>query len=350
MENARPHSPSSAPTSAAPAFFTRRKLLVGTGLAAGGLLAASVLRDLLAQRASVFVARNQSYTGPLSKTIQDGLIATGLQPKALAGKRVLLKPNLVEPRRDIPHMTTHPAMILAAAEVFRTWGAQVVVGEGPGHVRDTEMALDESGVREALDHANLPFIDLNYDDVGWVKNGGNASKLPGFYFPRAVIEADLVVSMPKMKTHHWVGVTAALKNMYGVIPGVKYGWPKNVLHHAGIPETVFDINASLPKTVAIVDGIDCMEGDGPILGSLKTMGLVVIGTVPAAVDATICRLMQLNPHRVRYLGLAGNRLGPISDSYIEQRGERWQPLASDFQILNLPHLQPLRTNPGVFTT
>lgn len=58
----------------------------------------------------------------------------------MRGKRVLLKPNLVEPTRDIPHMTTHPAVIIATAEAFRGWGATVTVGEGPGHVRDTEMA------------------------------------------------------------------------------------------------------------------------------------------------------------------------------------------------------------------
>jgi uncharacterized protein (DUF362 family) len=87
-----------------------------------------------------------------------------------------------------------------------------------------------------------------------------------------VVEADLIVSLPKMKTHHWVGVTASMKNLYGTIPGIKYGWPKNVLHHAGIPETVFDINASLPKSIAIIDGIDCMEGDGPIMGTLKQWG------------------------------------------------------------------------------
>ena len=79
--------------------------------------------------------------------------------------------------------------------------------------------------------------------------------------------------MPKMKTHHWVGVTASMKNMYGVIPGIKYGWPKNVLHFNGIPETVFDINHTIPKTIAIVDGIYCMEGDGPIMGTKKHMGL-----------------------------------------------------------------------------
>ena len=120
-------------------------------------------------------------------------------------------------------------------------------------------------------------------------------------------EADLIVSLPKMKTHHWVGVTAAMKNLYGTIPGCKYGWPKNVLHYSGIPETVFDINASLPRTIAIVDGIDCMEGDGPIMGTLKRMGLVIVGTYPAAVDATVCRLMEVDPLR---RALSGARRRP----------------------------------------
>ena len=320
----------------------RRVLLAGGSLAAAGLIGYPVVRDLLRGQTPVFIARGQRYDGPLCRTIRDGLAACGLQPSELRGKRVLLKPNLVEPTRAIPHMTTHPAVIIAAAEVFRGWGAKVTVGEGPGHVRDTEMALVESGVQEALDSAKLPFADLNYEEVAWVENRGRACPLDGFYFPQSVVTADLVVSMPKMKTHHWVGVTAAMKNLYGVIPGIKYGWPKNVLHHAGIPQTVFDINASLPKTVTIVDGIDCMEGDGPIMGSRKSMGLIVTGTNLPAVDATICRLMGLLPERIDYLRLAANRLGPISDRSIVQRGQRWQPLESPFAILDQPHLQPLR--------
>lgn len=346
----QPPSPTAFHNNEKLAEFDRRTLLVGSGLIGVGLVTAPLVRDFLGRRAAVFVAREQRYDGPLVQTIRDGLVATGLDSSAVKGKRVLLKPNLVEPTRTAPHMTTHPAMIVAASEVFRGWGASVVVGEGPGHVRDTEMALVESGVQEVLDSARLEFVDLNYDEVGWVENRGQASKLPGFFFPRAIVEADIVVSMPKMKTHHWVGVTAAMKNLYGVIPGIKYGWPKNVLHHAGIPQTVFDINASLPKTVAIVDGIDCMEGDGPIMGSLKKMGLVVIGTIPAAVDATVCRIMDIEPANIPYLKLAADRLGPLDDSRIDQRGERWQPLKSSFEILDKPHLRFLRPKPGVFTS
>ena len=251
-----------------------------------------------------------------------------MAPESVRGKRVLLKPNLVEPTRDCPHMTTHPAMILAAAEVFRGWGASVTVGEGPGHVRDTEMALVESGVAEALDSTQLPFADLNYEEVAWTaQSRPGAASSTGFYFPQAVAEADLIVSLPKMKTHHWVGVTAAMKNLYGTIPGIKYGWPKNVLHHNGIPETVFDINASLPKTIAIVDGIDCMEGDGPIMGTLKPMGLVVVGTNPAAVDATVCRLMDVDPLRTcptcDWPPTASARSTSGSSSSAAKPGSRW---------------------------
>lgn len=329
---------------------TRRRLLVAGAGVVGALAATGIVRRALRERSSVFIARNQRYDGNLVTTIRDGLIASGLVPGGISGKRVLLKPNLVEPARDSPHMTTHPAVIVATAEVFRGWGAKVIVGEGPGHVRDTDMALVESGVGEALDSAELSFVDLNYEDVVWVKNAGRASKLEGFYFPRSVAEADIVVSLPKMKTHHWVGVTAAMKNLYGCIPGIKYGWPKNVLHYNGIPQTVFDINASLPKRMAIVDGIDCMEGDGPIMGSKKAMGLLVMGINATAVDATVCRLMDVNPARVSYLALAANRLGPIASDLIEQRGERWQPLASPFDMLDKPHLNRLVEHRGVLVS
>ncbi len=328
----------------------RRAALVGGGVAIAGLLAYPLIRDLVGAHAKVFIARNQRYDGPLERTIADGLRAAGFDSRALAGKRVLLKPNLVEPNRQISWMTTHPAMIVAAAEVFRRWGADVRVGEGPGHMRDTEQALVESGMQEQLDSAALEFADLNYEEVGWTKNRGRVSKLKGFYFPRSVVEADLVVSMPKMKTHHWVGFTAALKNLYGTIPGIKYGWPKNVLHHAGIPETVFDINASLPKTVAIVDAITCMEGDGPILGSAKQMGLVIVGTNPTAVDATIARIMGLEPTAVSYLQLAAGTLGPVASRQIDQMGERWEEVASPFEILDVPHLRGLRRPPGSLVT
>jgi uncharacterized protein (DUF362 family) len=306
------------------------------------LIGYPLLKRLAREPTPVFIARNQRYDGPLRQTIVDGLLSVGLDPQTLRGRKVLLKPNLVEPYKFAPHITTHPALVIAAAEAFRGWGAEVTIGEAPGHVRDTEMALYNSGMRAALDDAGIAFADLNYEESRFVKNAGRASKLPGLHLPRSIVEADLVVSMPKMKTHHWAGYTASMKNLYGILPGIKYGWPKNVLHYAGIPETVFDINAAVSKTLAIVDGIVGMEGDGPIMGKPKPLGVVVVGANVAAVDATVGRLMDIDPRQVGYLQLAAGKIGPIADRHIVQRGEAWQPLATRFEILDAPHLRKFR--------
>ena len=109
-------------------MFDRRALLVGGGAATVGYLAYPTLRQATRGMSSVFVAKNQKYDGPLEKTIGDGLLAVGVDPATYKGKRVLLKPNLVEPMRGSPQMTTHPAMVAATAAVFRRGGAEVVVG------------------------------------------------------------------------------------------------------------------------------------------------------------------------------------------------------------------------------
>ena len=103
-----------------PNRFDRRALLIATGLTAAGVGIPLVARTLR-KSSKVFIARNQRYDGPLQTTIRDGLLATGVEPASLRGKHVLLKPNMVEPTRLSPQMTTHPAVVLAAAEVFRNW-------------------------------------------------------------------------------------------------------------------------------------------------------------------------------------------------------------------------------------
>jgi uncharacterized protein (DUF362 family) len=93
-----------------------------------------------------------------------------------------------------------------------------------------------------------------------------------------------------------------------------------------------------------------MEGDGPIMGTRKPMGLVVVGTNPTAVDATVCRLIDVDPRQVPYLALAADRLGPLDERLIEQRGEAWQPLVSPFTVLDEPHLQQMVRHRGVLVS
>ena len=112
-----------------------------------------------------------------------------------------------------------------------------------------------------------------------------------------------------MKTHHWAGATLSMKNLFGVVSGGVYGWPKNILHWAGIPACVADLYRALPRHFALVDGIVGMQGNGPIQGTPKHAGVVVAGRDLAAVDATCCQVMCIDPRRIEYLKLAAGDVG-----------------------------------------
>jgi uncharacterized protein (DUF362 family) len=342
-----PNSSSEVPDGAVAtgAGLRRRTFLVGAGALAVAGLGTKLFRDVdeAAHRAAVFIAKAASYDDDLEDKVRAGLTELGLGPAWVTGKSVLLKPNLVEPSREAPQINTHPALIRAVAEVFRGWRARdVFVAEGQGHCRDSEFVLEQSGLGTVLDAERIEFVDLNHDEMFFVPNRLRFTKLAELGLPATLRRADLIVSLPKMKTHHWAGVTLAMKNLFGVMPGVYYGWPKNVLHHAGIPGSILDINAAVRPHLAIVDGIIGMEGDGPIMGTPRHAGVLVMGTNLPAVDATTARLMGINPWRVAYLAAASGRLGPISERHIAQRGERIAPLVQDFQIFDHPSLARLR--------
>jgi uncharacterized protein (DUF362 family) len=324
----------------------RRSFLTAAGAVAAAGLGLKAARDMneASLRATVFIARARSYTDDLETVIRSGLLELGFGPAAVKGKTVLLKPNLVEPVRGEPQINTHPAVVRAAAEVFRRWRAlEVLVAEGQGHCRDSQYVLDESGLGSVLAESSLEFVDLNHDDVVSVPNTMGFTRLPALLLPVTLRRADLIVSMPKMKTHHWAGVTLALKNLFGVMPGVCYGWPKNVLHYAGIPQSILDIAAAVRPHLAIVDGIIGMEGDGPIMGTPKAAGVLVMGTNLPAVDATCTRIMGIDARRISYLAAASGRLGPIALAHIAQRGENLAPLIQPFGILNDPSMAYLRS-------
>ena len=182
----------------------------------------------------------------------------------LRGKTILVKPNLVE---YIPgaEVNTNPLLVGAAAGAFLALGAKaVVVAEGPGHQRDTYLVLAQSGFQSQLRDRKLSFVDLNRDDVRQVKVTTPFTGLDSLWVPQSILAADVVVSMPKVKTHHWAGVTLSMKNMFGIIPGSVYGWPNNVLHWKGIDRSILDINSTIAPHFVIADGIVGMEGNGPL--------------------------------------------------------------------------------------
>jgi uncharacterized protein (DUF362 family) len=248
------------------------------------------------------------------------------------GRSILLKPNLVE---DLPGpVNTNSALIGAAARCFlRLGAARVVIGEGPGHQRDTELVVQAAGLKPHLAERQIEFVDLNRDELRKVKLKANYSGLGELWLPRAVLESDFVVSMPKVKTHHWAGVTLSLKNMFGVVPGMKYGWPKNLLHWSGIHESILDICATVPIHFVIADGITAMEGNGPLQGSARQLGKIVLADDPVAADATCARLMGFDPLRVRHLSEGGHFLGNLREDRIRMLAEEVGAPTRPFSVL-----------------
>jgi uncharacterized protein (DUF362 family) len=259
-------------------------------------------------------------------------------------RSVLLKPNLVEYEAGTI-INTHPAVIAGAAAALLKQGArEVVVGEGPGHRRDIEYLLVATGLYDYLKDLRLRFVDLNHADVRIVPLRSHYTKLDELAFPVDLLQADVVVSMAKLKTHHWAGMTAGMKNLFGVVPGAVYGWPKNLLHFHGIEQSILDLAATIQPRLTIVDGIVAMEGDGPIMGTPRRVGFIAMGTDVVAVDATCARTIGLDPHKMNYLRVASEYLGNIAESRIDQVGENPSRYRTRFEMLE--HFRELQLAGG----
>jgi uncharacterized protein (DUF362 family) len=316
--------------------ITRRHLLAGSaGLAAGTSVSIPFLLpkyhfDRRPKRSRVAVLNVNQYSYKLGSILEVGL---RLFPINVVGKSVLLKPNLVD---YLPGdaINTHPVLVLAAVECFRLLGAKsVFVAEGPGHQRDTQLVLSQSGYQQCLRSERVRFIDLNREELVHTPLQASYTDMKHLWLPRTILEADFLVSMPKVKVHHWSGVTLSMKNMFGVVPGMRYGWPKNILHWAGIQESVLDICATVPIDFVIADGVIAMEGNGPLNGVPRQLGKIVLSNDPVAADATCARLMGFEPNRVPHIREASRFLGNSITALIDQVGEALPTPATRFQVV-----------------
>jgi len=307
--------------------------IAGAGLMAGyaGWEGFRSRRNAIAGPSPVVVVKASSYSDDLAQRMLQGVRECGLDVR---DQKVLLKPNLVEfdPNTCI---NTDVSVVAAAYEVFKSLGAaEVIIGEGPGHRRDTYSLVEMARYRDISGFDDL-FVDLNRDDVSPVMGFADRKEM---YFPNAALRADLVVSLAKMKTHHWAGATLSMKNFFGLVPGSVYGWPKNELHQIGIPQSIIALNRIFRRSFAIVDGIVGMEGNGPIQGTPKPVGVMVMGSDLPAVDATCCRIMGIDPSKVEYLRMAAEgTLGNVEESRIDQRGENVREVRTNFSLIESFH-------------
>jgi uncharacterized protein (DUF362 family)/NAD-dependent dihydropyrimidine dehydrogenase PreA subunit len=250
-------------------------------------------------------------------------------PLQLQGRKVLIKPNVLRSSRAEEGIVTNPAVLRAVVEKVETLKpASIIVGDNPGlfNYGANEESFRSAGLMEAA--------------KGYYQNIGNDSRkvdfnpafLPTVSVSRAVLDADIVISLPKFKTHGLTVMTGAIKNSYGILPGAQKAW----LHkESGGPvrfqEILVDVFRLRVPDLFIMDAVVGMEGNGPASPDLRDIGLILASDNAVAMDAIVATMMGCEPGSLRILQKARELgLGDYDLHTIDVIGEL-KPL-SDFKL------------------
>lgn len=276
----------------------------------------------------------------------------GLNKIIKPGMKVLLKPNILSAKVPEAAVTTHPTLVKAMVELVKEAGGIPWVGDSSGGViagqAPTKQALLVTGIQAAAEEAGAQVI--NFDTIGTLEQPNPRDKsLGSYHIAKAVLEADLVISLPKLKTHSATLFTGAVKNLFGVIPGFR-----KAEYHRISPkpsefiETLLDIYTLAKPALAVMDGIVAMEGNGPAAGKPRSLGLILAGWDCVAVDAIASNIIGFAPGRVGTLVRAGQRgLGTTNLAEIEISGESLEKVK--VRNFELPPNAILERLPGFLT-
>lgn len=280
-------------------------------------------KDLACARVLVTDASYAHLKPVIAKIV--GLLDLGTWHKALSRKVVFIKPNMIGLFPPEQHATTHPLLVGAIVQFFRDAGAKVIVGDncGVGGYGLNQKVAQVTGITDAVDDAykNIA-IDTCLVSLG-------SRFMDSIAVSRDILEADVLINVPKMKTHSLTLVTGAVKNMLGIVAGAG----KSKCHGLApavkdFGELLVDIYSIRPPDLTIMDGIVSMEGNGPTSGTPKKLGKILASTNAVALDAVMCRMMGLEPEEVHHIHYASQGgLGPIDRDSIEIVGESPQEVS-----------------------
>jgi uncharacterized protein (DUF362 family)/Pyruvate/2-oxoacid:ferredoxin oxidoreductase delta subunit len=238
----------------------------------------------------------------------------GLGAFVRPGQRVLLKLNLLLAKPPEAAVTTHPALVQAVVRAVQALGATAVVGDSPGlaHNRAAyDALLRATGIQQVVDETGCEVVF--FDDATCEVAGDRAKVFKKLTVSRAPVDADVVIGLPKLKTHGFMYVSGAVKLLYGYLPGLT-----KMQHHlyagkrmADFAELLLDIAETLPPALSIMDAVVAMEGNGPSHGTPRDVGLLLASPNAYALDFLATHLIGLDPLAVPSVAAAASRgIGP----------------------------------------
>ena len=264
----------------------------------------------------------------------------GLEMFVQPGQRVLVKLNLLSAHPPERAVTTHPAVVKAVVRLVQARGAVPIVGDSPGGVltdAQYRALLETTGIQQVIEETGCAW--RNFDDATEEITSERARVFKRFTAVRAPLDADVIIALPKLKTHQFMYYTGAVKLLYGFLPGLV----KSEYHlHAGrsqdtFAELLLDIHDTFPPALAIMDAVVGMEGNGPTYGAPREVGLILASRSCTALDFVMTHLIGLNPTMVPTVRAALRRgSGPARLEDITLFGE-------DPQAARVPDFRQART-------
>ena len=251
----------------------------------------------------------------------------GIEKFLKPGWKVLLKPNLLKGVSPEKCVTTHPTVIQAVIKLVREAGCTPVVGDSPG-TGNGRWHSQKAGFRRICEEMAVEWVDFEADFVE-IKDKGSFKNLT---IARPVIEADAIINLPKIKTHAQIYITLAVKNMFGIVPGVrKAQWHLSSGRDLdSFCKMLVEICYIKKPVLNIVDGILAMDGNGPGAGDPYPLGYIVAGEEPSAVDRIICDILKLKPSKVpTFKALESLKLGVTDLSLIQVVGDDYSTAEVD---------------------
>jgi len=274
----------------------------------------------VAEKPLVSLERCPSYDPPI---VQDAVRAAleplgGISRFVRPGQRVLLKPNLLVPRPPEDAITTHPVLVAAMIALVQSVGATPVVGDSPGLItQGIENVWRETGMAAVCEEAGVELLSFETAGAEPVQVADRT-----LHLSKAVTEADVVISLPKLKTHTMTVLTCAVKNLYGALPGLgKADWHAKLPKPSTFQFLLVDVLEAVRPALTVVDAVIGMEGDGPSAGSPKALGFLAASADPVALDTVCAHVLGLPADKIRYLTAAhGRGLGVADLERIETAG------------------------------
>jgi len=231
----------------------------------------------------------------IEKTLREGFELLGgdafLRKLIPENSKVLLKPNFLSVEEKGSPVITHYAVFEAVVRIVKEYSDDIVFGDSPGF-GDSRKAAEKSGLMEVANRYGVAFDD--FKESLHVKLE-DSILCKSWNIARAPYEADVVITLPKLKTHAMAYFTGAVKNQFGCIPGVqKASWHTRMPDANNFSKMLLDVNTLVKTSFAILDGIVAMEGNGPKSGTPKKMDTIIMGQCLTAVDSVAVRLIGYN--------------------------------------------------------